>query len=345
MKKTDGRKISPQALEEIRIRAIERVQAGESPETIIKTLGFARACIYNWLARYRAGGWGGLKTGARSGRPRKLGGPQIRWVYQLVCEGDPRQLKFPFALWTRAMIARAIKDKYGIKLSESSIGRLLRQLGLSNQKPLYRAYQKSPEAIEKWKQEVFPEIRKEAKKIGAAIYFEDESGIRSDFHSGKTWAPVGKTPVIDATGARFGLNMIAAISTLGHMRFMVVKGSVDSERICEFLNRLMHNAENPIFLIWDEHPTHRSRSVKDCVESYGGKLKIFFLPSYSPELNPTEQVWNNVKNHGIGRNPVFGPDQLKAAVLKYLRRMQKLPRLIQRFFEHPDCIYTTTQCL
>ncbi|MFP4573634.1 MAG: IS630 family transposase [Desulfobacterales bacterium] len=340
MKKTDGRKISPEAMEEIRIRAVERVQAGESPETVVKTLGFVRACIYNWLARYRSGGWHALRSGKKSGRPPKLQGPQIKWVYDLVTEGDPRQLKLPFALWTRAMVAKAIKDKFGIKLSESSVGRLLRQLGLSNQKPLYRAYQKSPEAIEKWKKEVFPEIKKEAKKVGATIYFEDESGIRSDFHSGKTWTPVGQTPEIEATGARFGLNMIAAISTRGQMRFMVVKGSVDSERICDFLKRLMHNAENPVFLIWDGHPTHHSGKVKECVKSFEGKLKIFFLPSYSPELNPAEQVWNNVKQYGAGRDPVFGPDQLKSVVLKYLRRLQKLPRLIQGFFAHPDCAYS-----
>lgn len=341
MKKTDGRKLSSQVMEEIRKRAVERVQAGESPEVIIRTLGFARACIYNWLAKYRAGGWDALKAGKRPGRPRKLNGSQIKWVYFLVCEGDPRQLKLPFALWTRDLVAKAIKDKCGIKLSVSSVGRLLRQLGLSNQKPLYRAYQQNPKAIAKWKEEVFPQIKKEAKKVGATIYFEDESGIRSDFHSGKTWAPVGETPVIGATGARFGLNMIAAISTLGHMRFMVVKGTVDSERICDFLNRLMHNAENPIFLIWDGHPTHRARIVKECVEFYGGKLKLFFLPSYSPELNPAEQVWNTVKEQGVGRNPVFGPDQLKSAVLRSLRRLQKLPGLIQKFFKHPACIYIT----
>jgi transposase len=342
MKKTDGRKISPKVMEEIRRRAVERVQAGESPEVVIRALGFVRACIYNWLAKYRAGGWDALKAGKRPGRPRRLHGSQIKWVYFLVCEGDPRQLKLPFALWTRALIAKAIKDKFGIKLSESSVGRLLRQLGFSNQKPLYRAYQQNPKAIAQWKEKVFPEIKKEAKKLGATIYFEDESGIRSDFHSGKTWAPIGETPVVEATGARFGLNMIAAISTLGHMRFIVVKGVVDAERICDFLRRLMHNAENPIFLIWDGHPTHRSSMVKECVESYKGKLKIFFLPSYSPKLNPAEQVWNNVKVQGVGRMPVFGPDQLKSAVLGCLRRLQKLPRLIQKFFLHPDCIYITT---
>lgn len=342
MKKTDGRKLSPQVMEEIRKRAVERVHAGESPEKVIKALGFARACIYDWLAKYRSGGWHALKTGKRPGRPKILTGPQIRWVYNLITEGDPQQLKFPFALWTRALAASAIKDKFGIKLSESSVGRLFRQLGFSNQKPLYRAYQQNPEAVKRWMEVDFQKIKKEAKKIGATIYFEDESGIRSDFHSGKTWALVGETPVIKATGARFGLNMIAAISTRGNMRFMVVKETVDSDRICNFLKRLMHNAENPVFLIWDRHSTHCSGKVNDCIKSFKGKLTVFYLPSYSPELNPAEQVWNAVKVQGTGRTPVFGPDQLKASVMKQLRRLQKLPGLIMKFFYHPECAYCTT---
>jgi transposase len=339
MKTQDGRKLSPKTLEEFRVRAIQRVQAGESPEVVIKTLGFSRACIYNWLARYRAGGWHALKTSSRSGRPKKLGGKQIAWIYKTVVDKDPLQMKFQFALWTRAMIAIVIKRKYGIKLSESSVGRLLRQLGLSCQKPLYRAYQQNPEAVTQWKEKVFQEIKKKAKKVGATIYFQDESGIRSDFHSGRTWALKGQTPVIDATGARFGLNMLGAISTRGQLRFMVVKGSVTAEKICNFLEKLMHNAENPVFLIWDGHPTHRSKRVQECIASFDGKLQVFVLPSYSPELNPIEQVWNNVKGHGVGRKKIFGPDQLKAALLGQLRKIQKLPSLIKSFFKHPDCNY------
>jgi transposase len=340
MKTQDGRKLSPKTLEEIRTRAVQRVQEGESPEIVIKTLGFSRACIYNWLARYRAGGWHALKTGSRTGRPKKLGGKQIAWIYKTVVDKDPLQMKFHFALWTRSMVAIVIKRRYGIKLSESSVGRLLRQLGLSCQKPLYRAYQQNPEAVKQWRETVFPEIKKKAKKVGATIYFQDESGIRSDFHSCKNWAVKGQAPVIEATGARFGLNMVGAISTRGQLRFMVVKGSVTSEKICDFLEKLMHNAEKPVFLIWDGHPTHRSKKVKEYIASFDGKLKVFVLPSYSPELNPIEQAWNNVKGHGIGRKKIFGPDQLKAAVLGQLRKLQKLPEIVKSFFRHPDCDYT-----
>jgi len=340
MKTQDGRKLSPKTLEEIRTRAVQRVQEGESPETVIKALGFSRACIYNWLARYRTGGWHALKTGSRTGRPKKLGGKQIAWIYKTVVDKDPLQMKFNFALWTRSMVGILIKRKYGIELSESSVGRLLRQLGLSCQKPLYRAYQQNPEIVKQWKEEVFPEIKKKAKKVGATIYFQDESGIRSDFHSGKTWAVKGQTPVIVATGARFSLNMVGAISTRGQFRFMVVKGSVTADKICDFLDNLMHNAEKPIFLIWDGHPTHRSKKVKDHIASFDGKLEVYVLPSYSPELNPIEQAWNNVKGQGIGRRIVFGPDQLKSVVLSQLRKLQKLPATVKSFFRHPECAYT-----
>lgn len=340
MKTQDGRRLSPKTQEEIRIRAVQRVQDGESPEKVIETLGFARACIYNWLARYRAGGWDALKTGSRSGRPRKLNGKHLAWIYRTVVEKDPLQLKFPFALWTRSMIGVMVRRKFGIKLSVASVGRLLRQLGLTCQRPLFRAYQKNPEAVEQWKQTVFPAIKKRAKKIGASIYFEDESGLRSDFHSGTTWAPSGKTPVIEATGARFSLNMIGAIDMRGQLRFMVVKGSVSAQYICDFLIKFMHNVENPIFLIWDGHPVHRSKKVKECIDSFEGRLEVYTLPSYSPELNPAEQVWDNVKHHGIGRKRILGPDQMKSLVIGQLRRLQRLPSIVKSFFMHPECIYT-----
>ena len=302
-------------MEQIRIRAVTQVQQGESPEKVIATLGFSRACIYNWLARYRAGGWHALKSGKHTGRPKKLDGTQIAWLYKTIRDKNPLQLKFSFALWTRSMVTRLIRKQFGLKLSETSVGRLLRQMGFSCQRPLYRAYQQDPKAVEHWKNTVFPQIKKRAKKLGATIYFEDEAGIRSDFHAGTTWAEKGQTPVVKVTGARFSTNMISAISTRGHLRFMVNQGTVTADVLCDFLKRLMHNAQQPIFLIWDGHPTHKSKKVHKCIDSFEGKLEVYFLPSYSPELNPTEQVWRSVKNHGVGRKSVFGPDQLKSAVI------------------------------
>lgn len=339
MKTQDGRKLGPKTMEEIRIRAVQRVQDGESPEVVIKALGFSRACIYNWLARYRAGGWHALRTGAKSGRPSKLDGSQMAWIYNTIRDKDPQQLKLPFALWTYEMVADVVKKYLGVKLSISSVSRLLRQLGFSPQKPLRRAYQKNPDAVDEWKNIVFPQIKKRAKKMGATIYFADESGVRSDYHSGKTWGVKGKTPVIESTGARFSVNMITAISTRGQMRFMTTKETVHSQRICDFLKKLMHDNEGPVFVIWDGHPTHKSKQVKECIETFEGRLEIYFLPSYSPELNPAEQVWNNVKSHGTGRKAISGPDKFKAMITSRLKRLQKLPRIILGFFRHPECSY------
>jgi transposase len=339
MRNNDARKLDHKTLEAIRIRAVEQVQAGESPESVIRALGFSRACIYNWLASYRAGGWHALRARPLKGRPKKISGSQMKWIYRTVTLKNPMQYKFEFALWTRGMIRTLIHERYGIKLSLPSVGRLLAQLGLTCQKPLMRAFQQNPALVKKWLREEYPQIRARAKRIGAEIYFGDEAGVRSDFHSGKTWAPKGETPIIRTTGARFGFNMISAVSPKGQLRFMVVEGRVAAQQFCEFLRRLVFKTEKPIFLILDGHPVHRSSKVKNLVESMKRKLQIFFLPPYSPELNPDEHVWNDLKNNGIGRMFVAGPDDMKLKVVSHLRFLQRNPVLIQSFFQAPTTKY------
>jgi transposase len=263
----------------------------------------------------------------------------MKWIYDTVTLRNPLQLKFEYALWTRRMVQAVIFKKFGIKLSLASVGRLLAQLGLSCQKPLVRAFQQNSSLVREWLKKEYPRIKAAAKRLGAQIYFEDEAGVRSDFHSGRTWAPVGKTPVLRATGARFGFNMISAISPKGVMRFMVVRGRVCAQEICEFLKRLMHKSTRPIFLIVDGHPTHKAKVVRKVVNSYGGRLKLFFLPPYSPELNPDEQVWNDLKNNGIGKSIITGPEDLSAKVFSHMKSLQKNREKIRSFFQMPETKY------
>jgi transposase len=326
-------------LAEIRKRAVLRVEAGESPELVISTLGFSRSCIYDWLAKYREGGMEALEPKPIPGRPRKLSGPQLQWLCRTLIEKNPLQLRFEFALWTRAMIREVIREQFGVRLSEVSVGRLLRKLGFSPQKPLYRAYQQNPEAVQRWLEEEYPAIRRLAEAEGALIYFADEAGMRSDFHRGTTWAPVGQTPVVKTTGARFSLNLISAISAQGLIRFMTVEGKLNGEKFVEFLDRLLHNSRRPIFLIVDGHPAHRAAVVKRFVESSQGRLRLFYLPSYSPELNPDESVWRHLKTHNLGRARITGPDDLKRQALIVLRRLQKTPALVKAFFKGPTVRY------
>ena len=171
MTTSDGRKLPREALEAIRIRAVERVQAGESPEVVIKALGFHRGQIYDWLAAYREGGYEALKSRKAQGRRPKLSGQQLQQLFDIITTKNPAQLQFEFALWTRAMVRQLIRDRFGVRLSEISVGRLLRKIGLSPQKPLYRAYQQDPQKVAAWREQAYPEIRDEAKRLNAFRLF------------------------------------------------------------------------------------------------------------------------------------------------------------------------------
>jgi len=331
--------LSHEALEQIRLAAVRQVESGESPERVIGALGLSRACIYDWLAKYRQYGEAGLRAKKVPGRPPRLTGRQIKWVYDTVTQKSPQQLRFPFALWTRGMIGAMIRRQFGVRLASNSVGRLLAKLGLSCQRPLYRAYQQNATLVENWMRREYPAIRRLAKERNAEVFFGDEAGIRSDYHAGTTWAPKGQTPVVSSTGARFGLNMISVVSARGLLRFMVVEGKINAAVVCEFLSRLMVGARRPIFLILDSHPAHRSKKVREYVESQGGKLRLYFLPPYAPELNPTEIAWRHVKGHGVGRESVKGPDDLQAKVIGHLRSLQRRPHIVRSFFQTKSTKY------
>jgi len=343
MRENDTRRLTHNELTELRKRGVYAVQDGQPPKVVAKVLGIQRSTLFGWLARYRRGGWDALDARKRGGRPPKLTAKMLEWIYDTVTMKDPRQMKFPFALWTSLMVAELIRRQFGINLSKASVCRLLNQLGLSPQKPLWRAFQQDHERVQKWINEEYPKLRALAREQKANIFFGDEAGVRPDFHSGKTWAVRGKTPVVSTTGARFSCNMISAVSPKGAMRFMLVKGRVTTSVFVDFLKRLIHNWPRSVFLIIDGHPVHRSVAVSKFVASTEGQLQLFYLPPYSPELNPDEHVWNHLKNRGVGRHPVTGPDQLKRLIISHLRIVQRLPSLVHSFFNLPETVYTAIQ--
>lgn len=341
MRDNDGRKLDHKTLEVLRLRAVEQVGAGAHPEDVAAVLGLHRKTVYGWLAKYREGGKGALLARPVPGRPPKLAGPQLARLYALIVGTDPRQMQFEFALWTREMVREVIRREFGVALSVVSVGRLLRKLGLSPQRPLHRAYQQNPEAVERWKREEYPAIRAAAEQEGATIYFADEAGIRSDYHAGTTWSPVGQTPVVKNTGARFSVNMISAVSAKGALRFAVYEGSTNAKAFINFCRRLLHDAPGPVYLIVDGHPAHRATATKQFAATTAGRLKLIFLPGYSPELNPDEWVWKNVKHDRLGKTGVTSKDDLKSKAVGALRRLQKRPRLVRAFFADPRLRYIT----
>jgi transposase len=341
MRETDGRKLDHKTLEQPRIRAVRQIEQGAHPDQVAAGLGMTRAAVYAWLAKYREGGLEALRAKPVPGRPPKLQGQQLARLYGLVVGNDPRQLRFAFALWTRAMVRELIGREFGVALSEVSVGRLLRKLGLSPQRPLYRAWQQNPQAVARWKAETYPQIRAQAAQVGATIYFADEAGVRSDYHAGTTWAPVGRTPVVATTGDRFGVNLISAVTAKGALRFAAYEGSLNGPVFIDFCRRLLHDAPGPVLLVLDGHPVHRSKAVKAFAASTNGRLRLCFLPGYAPELNPDEWVWKHVKHDRIGRAGVSGVKDLKAKALAALHRLQKLPHLVRSFFRDPSLRYIT----
>ena len=340
MRKNDARKLNRKSQEALRIRGVQAVQSGESPTKIAEMLGVNQWTIFNWLSKYREGGWNNLKQKKSPGRPQKIQGRYLKWIYNMIMK-DPRQLKFSFALWTRKRVQQAIKEKYGISLSVTSVGRLMSQLGFSPQRPIQKAYEQNPSLVKKWLKREFPKIKKLAKEEKATIYFGDEAGLRSDYHSGTTWSPRGETPVVKKTGKRFRLNLISAISSKGQMKFMTIRGKINGDVFIEFLKRLLAENKRPVYIIVDGHAIHKSKKVKEFINSTEGALKLFYLPPYSPELNPDELVWNHLKYHCVGKLFIKTKSELQTKVLSYLKSLQKKPQIIKSFFQKPSLKYAS----
>ena len=238
------------------------------------------------------------------------------------------------------MIAELIWKRWRIKLSLASVGRLLAQLGISCQKPLHRAVERDEALTKKWLRSEYPKIKALAQREHALIFFADAAHVRSDHHAGRTWGKVGETPIVaTGTGARFGFSLISAITSKGHMRFMITEGGVNAGVFIEFLKRLLSGATQKIFLIVDRGPAHRANKTRAFVESLGGALRLFFLPPYSPDLNPDKLVWNHLKTHTVGRTTTDSKQSFRGKVLSSMRSLQNTPKKIAAFFQKPSLKY------
>ncbi len=303
--------------------------------------GASLRAVSKWMGLDRAGGLRALKPkrrGRRAGEGR-LDPRQSARIRQLIIDSLPDQLKLSFYLWTRAAVVTLIERECGISVSLTTVGRYLSSWGMSPQKPVRRAYERNDAAIARWLRTEYPGIAREAKREKAVIYWGDEMGLRSDHVAGTSYAPLGQTPIIRATGQRFGCNMISAITNRGHLAFMVFHGKFDGRLFIRFMQRLLSQAGGKLHLIVDGHPVHRSVIAKDFVSANAARLRLIRLPGHCPELNPDELLNQDVKTNSLGKSRPGNRTEMMAGVRTHLRRRQRQPQVIRNLFKEEHVRY------
>ncbi len=337
----DARRLSPQAQEDLRRRAVAAVKAGHSQAAVATVLGVSPKTVWRWVNAFDRNGNKALKAGKRGRRPgeqKALDPKQEARVRRAVVGKYPDQVALPGLVWTRPQVRQLVRNWFGIGLSLVTIGKYLRSWGLSPQKPIRRAYEQNPEAVARWLAEEYPAIEARARKDKAAILWLDQTGLRSDASVGKGWAPVGRTPVVGKTGKRFGVNVMAAISNKGELYFTCYTGSFTGPVFLAYLDRLVRHLGRKIHLIVDGHPVHRRIMVRDWLAERVDAIEMHFLPGYSPELNPVELLNGDIKRHVAQTNPA-NPAELAAAAAAHLRRRQNQPHVVKALFRKPEVRY------
>ncbi len=338
----DARTLAPAAQAHLRRLAVKAVRAGLRQTVAATTYGVSLRAVNKWMAIDKVGGLRALKPkrrGRRLGQGGRMRIAHAQRIRSLIVGKLPDQLKLPFYLWTRAAVASLIAREYRIAVSLTTVGRYLRAWGMSPQKPVRRAYERNDAAIAQWLSKEYPALARQARRDGATIYWGDEMGLRSDHVAGTSYAPLGQTPVIRATGQRFGCNMISAITNRGGLSFMVFQGKFKAPVFVAFLQRLLKQIAGKIYLIVDGHPVHKSGTATRFAATHSSRLRLIRMPGYCPELNPDELLNQDVKTNGLGKSRPTNRTELIAIVRSHLYRRQKQPQVITNLFREQHVRY------
>jgi transposase len=342
MKPTDTRRLSQQTQDELRVRGVEMVRNGMRQAEVARSLRVRPATVCAWMKLARRGGTSSVRSkrrGVRVSTRKALKPSQEASIARTVIGREPRQLRLPFALWTRQSVAELIERRFGVRLSRWAVGKYLKRWGFTPQVPAKRAFQRDPEQAELWRERYFPVIKAQAKAENAEIWFQDETGMRSDDQIGRTYGKRGQTPIVQVSGRRFSCNVISAITARGQLAFMVVEETLRVPLFLRFLARLIEHADRKVYLVLDGHPVHRSAKVRAWADARPDQIQLFFLPPYSPELNPDELLNHDLKANTIRRNPPAHKADLIAQARSHLRRRQRQPAKIAALFRERHVSY------
>jgi transposase len=337
---SDARKIPDEVMNYLRRLAVRAVEEqGHSPELIAAIFGISRSRLYEWLRRYRAHGEAALDTRTAPGAARVITRGMDGWLRKTVLQSTPVDHGYDTVLWTRKILVELLERRFGVRVAESTVGLHLRALDLSPQQPGYRARERNRAQVAAFLAVKFPRIQRLAERMGADIAFEDEAGVGVRTRAGRTWGARGQTPTVDVADRRGGYNVLSIVTARGELQSKVVEKSVDGNPFIAFLEDLLRDRPRPLILLVDRASFHRSAAVRQFVRTHRTQLRLFFFPAHAPELNPDEQVWNEIKHRQIGRQPVKNKLDLRRRLDAALRALQAFPERVRSFFHLPDTQY------
>lgn len=342
METIDMRKLTREARYERRVQVIRLRKAGRTYDEIATLTGLSRTGVFDICKRHATSGSSALHDaagGRKLGEQRLLSPAQEALVQKLIADKTPDQLKMPYVLWSRAAVAELIEQRFGLKLKVRTMGMYLQRWGFTPQKPMRKAYEQSPAAVKKWLDEDYPALAQRARAEGAEIHWGDESGLRSDDVRGRSYAPRGETPVVRVPNKRHGLSIISTVTNKGQMRWRIFDGALNSTILIDFFKRLIKGQKKKVFLILDNLRVHHSKPVKHWLAQHAEYIEVFYLPSYSPELNPDEMANADLKQAVTKLAPARTKLQLVKATARHLRSVQRQPQRIKKYFEHDPVRY------
>ena len=337
MEKIDARKLKPEALYERRRQVIRLHKLKYNRNQIAGMCELSHTVVTKVIGLFEEGGMAALRLGQRGrreGECRQLTPDQELRIQRMICEKRPEQLRMDFALWSRAAVCQLIEQEYQIKLPVRTAGLYLKRWGFTPQKPIKRAYEQSPVAVQEWLDNSYPEIAKRAKAEGGEIHWGDETAVVNTDVRGRSFAPRGKTPVTMAVGGtRQKLSMIASVTNHGTARWMIIDGAFNHERLIEFFESLIKDAGRKVFLILDNLGVHHCKPVKAWVAAHSDQIEVFYLPSYSPELNPEERLNADLKQVIRSKVQVRTKEKLRAATESHMTDIASKPERVKAYFQ------------
>jgi transposase len=343
MDREDARHQTLQQLHERRKQVVRLHREGFGVMRIVELTGLSYPTVRSAIDGFEAGGMAAIKPSRRgktSGQGRTLSPVQEQAIQKLICDKRPEQLKMDFALWNRAAVMQLIEREYGIQLSVRGVGNYLSRWGFTPQKPIKKAYEQQPEAVKAWLDEHYPAIEARARAERAEIHWGDETALVNTDVRGRSYSPAGKTPVTMAVGGtRHKLSMIATVTNRGKMRWMIIDDAFNADRLIEFLAALIKDSRKKVFLILDNLRVHHSKVVKEWVAKRSKRIELFYLPSYSPELNPEERLNADLKQTMGSKVPARTKAKLKAAATEHMKNLEQLPQRIKSYFQDPHVKY------